>query len=256
MSFLRGWGARGGGGDDAAAEAARAAAAGDGADEGLGDWLRARREERGYDLDRVERDTRIGQGYIKAIEDEQYELLPAPVYARGFVRSYARYLGLDQEEALGRMPAELPRPPGLDPLPGLRSQDGPAAIPAVPGRWLLVAMVVVVAGGAAFLFGLPRLTDPAGGTDASDLAAPAPASTVGPFEEGTMPDFRNVEVAEARRVLAELNVSVLEFEFETDEMPAGRIFGHSPAAGDSLADVAAVNLIVAAEPPPEETAAE
>ena len=255
MSFLGGWGPRGIG--DAADEPSAAALTED-PEDGLGSWLRTRREERGYDLDRVERDTRISRGYIEAIEREQYDTLPAPVYARGFVRSYARYLGLDEDEALGKMPGELPRPPGLEPLPGLRRREGPPAIPALPWRWVAVLIVVVAAGATAFFFGVPAITDMLGddGDGTEQVGDVPPAATVGPFEEGTMPDLRNVELAEARRVLAEIGVAatrVIEFEIETDDTPPGRVFGHSPSPGQLLGEDEVVNLFISREAPPEES---
>ena len=251
MSFLRGWGPRGLGGESAADDAPTSTIGG-GAEDGLGEWLRTSREERGYDFDRVERDTRISRGYIEAMEHEQFDTLPAPVYARGFVRSYARYLGLDEEEALARMPRELPRPPGLEPLPGLRRSEGPAAIPAVPWRWAVVAVIVVVAGAAAFFVGVPRLNDLMSGDGEGQAEAP-PAATVGPFEEGTMPNLRNVERAEAVRVLSELGVvDVFEFEVATSDLAPGRVFGQSPAAGEPLSPDDEVTLILSAEPVEEE----
>lgn len=257
MSFLSGWGPSGTGGD---AEDPSSVALSEGSEDGLGSWLRTRREERGYDLDRVERDTRISRGYIEAIEREQYDTLPAPVYARGFVRSYARYLGLDEDEALEKMPTELPRPPGLDPLPGLRRREGPPAIPALPWRWVAVLVVVVAAGATAFVFGLPAITGMLGddGDDAGQVEEVPPAATVGPFEEGTMPDLRNVELAEARRVLAEIGVAatrVIEFEIVTDDTPPGRVFGHSPSPGQPLGEDEVVNLFISAAAPPEDVEA-
>lgn len=252
MSFLGGWrpGAHGG---DAADGEVRAPIEG-GSDDGLGDWLRASREEHGYDFDRVERDTRISRGYIEAMEREQFDTLPAPVYTRGFVRSYARYLGLDEEEALSRMPSDLPRPPGLEPLPGLRRSEGPAAIPAVPWRWAGAAVVVVVVGVAAFFVGVPQLTGLM--DDDSPVDEVVPAATVGPFEEGTMPNLRNVERAEAERVLSELGVSVIVIEVATNDVASGRVFGQSPAAGEPLESGDVVNLILSAEPVAEDGAEE
>ena len=255
MSFPPGRGAEPERGDDDSDEAAPADGAPDPAapEGGLGAWLRARREARGYDIERVERETRIDRGYVQAIEREQYDLLPAPVYARGFVRGYARYLGLDEEEALARMPGELPRPPGLDPLPGLRGGEGPPAIPSVPRRWLLLAMAVVVAGGAAFLFGLPSVPGIVPGEEGATTAeAPPPAPTVAPFEQGTMPNLRGVERDEARRVLADAGVTdVFEIEVATNDIPPGRVFGQSPLPGEALAADDVVNLIIAqAEPEP------
>lgn len=252
MSFLGGWGPRGLGGDSAADDAPASTIRG-GADDSLGEWLRTSREEHGYDFDRVERDTRISRGYIEAMEREHFDTLPAPVYARGFVRSYARYLGLDEEEALSRMPKELPRPPGLEPLPGLRRSEGPAAIPALPWRWVVVAVIVVVAGAAAFIVGVPRLNDLMTDDGEGQVEAPPPAATVGPFDEGTMPNLRNVERAEALRVLTELGVvDVFEFEVATSDLAPGRVFGQSPAAGAPLSPDDEVTLILSAEPVEEE----
>lgn len=62
--------------------------------------LRDAREARGIPLDQAERETRIRAKYISAIEDDKPAILPGPVYARGFVRNYAAYLGVDVDEAL------------------------------------------------------------------------------------------------------------------------------------------------------------
>lgn len=62
--------------------------------------LRDAREARGIPLDQAERETRIRAKYISAIEDDKPAILPGPVYARGFVRNYAAYLGVDVNEAL------------------------------------------------------------------------------------------------------------------------------------------------------------
>ena len=82
--------------------------------------LEEARSSKGLTLEEAERDTRISRRYLEALERGQYDLLPAPVYARGFMRSYAGYLGLDPAEAVMSMPTELPLPDGLDPMPGLR----------------------------------------------------------------------------------------------------------------------------------------
>jgi cytoskeletal protein RodZ len=63
----------------------------------LGDTLRDAREIRGLSLAEVERDTKIRAKYIAAFEDNKLGDLPGPVYARGFLRNYAAYLGLDPE---------------------------------------------------------------------------------------------------------------------------------------------------------------
>ena len=63
----------------------------------LGEVLRAAREERGVDLARVERDTKIRSRYLSALERGAYRELPGAVYTKGFLRNYGGYLGLDTE---------------------------------------------------------------------------------------------------------------------------------------------------------------
>lgn len=72
----------------------------------LGSLLTRTREARGLTLEDAERDTRISRRYLQALEAEQFEVIPAPVYARGFLRSYSQYLGLDPQEALSMFPRE------------------------------------------------------------------------------------------------------------------------------------------------------
>ncbi|MEP6870930.1 MAG: helix-turn-helix domain-containing protein [Anaerolineaceae bacterium] len=72
----------------------------------LGSLLVRAREARGLTLEDAERDTRISRRYLQALEAEQFEVIPAPVYARGFLRSYSQYLGLDPQETLGLFPRE------------------------------------------------------------------------------------------------------------------------------------------------------
>jgi transcriptional regulator with XRE-family HTH domain len=72
----------------------------------LGSLLTRAREARGLTLEDAERDTRISRRYLQALESEQFEVIPAPVYARGFLRSYSQYLGLDPQETLAMFPRE------------------------------------------------------------------------------------------------------------------------------------------------------
>ena len=64
----------------------------------LGDELRGERATLGKTLLDVQRDLRIRAAYIAAIEDAKPEVFPNPSFIAGYVRSYARYLGLDPDE--------------------------------------------------------------------------------------------------------------------------------------------------------------
>ncbi len=61
----------------------------------LGSTLREARVRRGIELAQVAAETRIRTRYLQALEDERFELLPGSAYAKGFLRAYADYLGLD-----------------------------------------------------------------------------------------------------------------------------------------------------------------
>lgn len=66
----------------------------------IGETLRKARTERGVELSEVERATKIRAKFLEAMEEDRWGALPAPVYARGFLDIYARYLGLDQQALL------------------------------------------------------------------------------------------------------------------------------------------------------------
>lgn len=72
----------------------------------LGTMLTRAREARGLTIDDAERDTRISKRYLAALEAEEFEVIPAPVYARGFLRSYSQYLGLNPNDALSLFPRD------------------------------------------------------------------------------------------------------------------------------------------------------
>lgn len=63
----------------------------------IGSTLQQARERRRIPLERVERETKIRARYIRALEEEDYDALPGPTFVRGFLRTYASYLGLDGE---------------------------------------------------------------------------------------------------------------------------------------------------------------
>ena len=68
--------------------------------EGIGEILQEARARRNVTLDDVEEATKIKKRYVIAMENEEWSRMPEKVYAKGFLRTYARYLGLD-EHAIG-----------------------------------------------------------------------------------------------------------------------------------------------------------
>lgn len=69
-------------------------------EETIGSFLKRHRQNQGKDLDEIAEKTRIHASTLRAIEEGNPKALPAEVFTRGFIRNYARYLGLDPDEAL------------------------------------------------------------------------------------------------------------------------------------------------------------
>ena len=86
--------------DGASARRSRTAQAAVEAVPSLPERLYAAREQKGVDLYRAERDTKIRARYLSALERGDYRELPGAVYTKGFLRNYALYLGLDPDEIL------------------------------------------------------------------------------------------------------------------------------------------------------------
>ena len=131
----------------------------------VGEILQDARERKGVDLHRAERDTKIRAKHLAALESGDYTELPGTVYARGFLRNYAAYLGLDAEEVLAdwrveqeavaplvREPIAMPPQPLSEPMGHLRFTR------QVFIRALLVIVVVGFLGYVGFQ--LVRFTHP------------------------------------------------------------------------------------------------
>jgi cytoskeleton protein RodZ len=119
----------------------------------IGEAIRTARENAGYTLEHVSRETRVHLSHLRAIEDMTPGLLGAPVYAKGYIRSYARYLGLPEQETLDRFLSECaailkdPAKPEIAPPATSKARKLPVAVPV-----LGLLVVGLVAGGAVIFF--------------------------------------------------------------------------------------------------------
>ncbi|MCB8987702.1 MAG: DUF4115 domain-containing protein [Ardenticatenaceae bacterium] len=93
----------------------------------LGHILREARETKGFTLEDVQEEIRINAKYLKSLEDGDYSALPTPVHVRGFLRNYARFLGLDPQPLLDRYESNLGRLPAKKAAPS--SSNGGVASP-------------------------------------------------------------------------------------------------------------------------------
>jgi cytoskeleton protein RodZ len=101
----------------------------------FGERLKRERELREVTLEEVASATRISERFLQALENEDWNRLPGGVFGRGFVRTIARYLGLDEENLLAEY--DLARGEAASPAP-LRPEE---RIPSPP-KWIPVALVL------------------------------------------------------------------------------------------------------------------
>ncbi|MGB8964243.1 MAG: RodZ domain-containing protein [Candidatus Cybelea sp.] len=151
--------------------------------ESLGQRFRAAREARGMSLSDVAGSIRIRPVYLAAIEDERWSAIGAPVYIRGFLRTYARFLGLDPEEAVGEFNRTQPQPPAQSsPEKAPASEELRAPARSAPeGRGSLTIWIASVVAVLLIAFVVYNaLTLHRGGTQTAALAstAPPPATQV------------------------------------------------------------------------------
>jgi cytoskeleton protein RodZ len=103
----------------------------------FGEHLKREREMRGVTLEEISAATRIAPRFLAALESEQWELLPGGVFNRGFIRSVARYLGLDEDSLVAEYALET------------RGRAEPGVVadpPEEPDRnWARVFVVAVLA---------------------------------------------------------------------------------------------------------------
>jgi hypothetical protein len=117
----------------------------------IGSTLREARVRARVDMSEVEMKTKIRAKYLRAIENEEWDLLPGPVYAKSFLRTYGDYLGLDSRMLVeeykrryeGPTDHEAARPVSSLTRDRERDRERRTGRPALP-QWAPVAAVLVV----------------------------------------------------------------------------------------------------------------
>src|SRR3954466_9687318 len=99
----------------------------------FGERIKREREMRGVSLEEIAESTKIGKRNLEALETEDFDKLPGGIFNKGFVRAYAKYLGLDEDQAVTDfLAAENAASTGVrlavDPVPAVESAtNGDAA---------------------------------------------------------------------------------------------------------------------------------
>jgi len=85
---------------------------------GIGEQLTRARLSRNLTIEEAEQGTRISGRFLQALEQEKFEKIPAPVFAKGFLRSYAQFLGLNPQALLALYPQETDTKPARSEIIG------------------------------------------------------------------------------------------------------------------------------------------
>lgn len=144
--------------------------------ESLGAELRKQREIREVTLKEIADATKISKRYLEALEQDDFVSLPAPVFTRGFVREYARYIGLNSEEMASRYSQLIGAPPETSATPVTpASAKKPEGLPfiRIDRNFTVFAVLLVVFSAVMWWLGTRQ-------GESHQAPPPAPTATVAP----------------------------------------------------------------------------
>jgi hypothetical protein len=203
----------------------------------FGETFRAAREAKGVTLNQAEAVTRVRGKYLRAVEEADWGSLPDPLYVKGFLRSYARYLGLDPLSVIAQYDrlASVPRT-----KPEVRPAIRPLRLGANAWTGLVIGLIVFGAFAAGFAYLYRQYSAsiaPPTPVAILDIPTPAPTPTATalPLLQVAVPDLVNRELSMVELELRALGLrlEVGDRRFDT-RIAAGRVITQSTPAGIRL----------------------
>jgi len=205
----------------------------------LGETLRKARVEKNITFEDAERVTRIPRRYLEALELENFGILPAPVYARGFLRSYASYLGLEPRDLLPFFPVGHVEEPVLESLPEVTEPRtwNPSSLIAIGVVGALIVLVIA-------LYSLGSDSNPDfrsegfadtqnnGVLTGDEPDAGGQGQVSGPAI--ALPDLAGQTLEEALAIVEETGATYLIVGTTEGDIPAGVVVAHDPGPGDTV----------------------
>ena len=120
----------------------------------FGTWLRRQREARSIELREIADHTKISIRYLEALERDRFDVLPAPVFTKGFLSQYGLYVGLDPDQVVNTyLNALQESDPAASEEPVKRRAGG---LPGVVLLLLIVALLGILALGWYLIYGRER----------------------------------------------------------------------------------------------------
>jgi cytoskeleton protein RodZ len=199
-------------------------------DTGIGATLREARSRRKVELSEVEATIKIRARFLRAIENEEWDALPGVAYTRGFIRTYAYYLGLDGERLADEYRHGI-APPGdrvpkrIEPVPTGARRGGSR----LSGRALVIAVCLVM---VALVVGIGL----AGGDGDSPPPSPQAKGARETQAKQTAPASPAAEPGVAMRLAATAEVWVCLLDAQLRPLVDGEILAGGAEAGPFRSD--------------------
>lgn len=174
---------------------------------GTGADLRHVREQCGLSVDQLSRTTKIAVRILRNIEADQFDKLPPPVFVRGFLRAYAKEVGLDPEETVRRYFSRFE--PAAETLERHDSSDARvhsnrsaeindavvAVLRTLPAAWVLIAVLLAATG-----YGITRWRAQGRDADAHRAGTPPSSQSVSPHQPSTGATRQEIGTAGSRAI--------------------------------------------------------
>jgi hypothetical protein len=196
---------------------------------GIGPTLRKARNRRKVELSEVEAAIKIRVRYLQAIENEEWDALPGDAYARGFIRTYAYFLGLDGERLADDYRRTI-APAGDERVPK-RVEPVPAAAPRErsPGRSRLLVPAVCLSLGAVVV--AIALASDEGGGGGGNSPAPVPREAGQPSAQRGGGEEVAAKPGVTLRLLADAEVWTCLLDADSKALVDGEILAAGSEAG-------------------------
>ena len=214
--------------------------------EEMGALLRQERERQGISLEKAAGEIKISKKYLVSLEEGRKDDLPHPVYAKGFVKNYARILGLDPQEMADILARhydvdddqlrESPRYDAKESAPSIREKrvsfaSGGSSRGFRPSLWLALPLALVFAGVAWFFFSsgasvsLENLTTLFSSRSDSQPQQSAPPATA----PAPLPEAKPAPKAESRPEPAQAELAASAASAQREVQTTLPVFGGKPA---------------------------
>ncbi len=208
-----------------------------GSGESFGDYLRRNREASGKTLDGISRSTRISKRYLVAFEENDLKKIPDEAFARGFLKTFARELGIDVDDCLARydayrkslMPTQIKDIRKMAKLPSPNVSMEPFEF-SHQQKWI----VMVLAGGGILaalilctIWIIQKVQAPeekhSSSTEVVDEALESPDDTSVVPEEGTAPNTVALKTPQAATIVTPIKPSILTIKASKDSKLSIRV---------------------------------